>query len=72
MLFRSYQELMVIAQHKELSFGEKSFLQSTEELLSQELVIVRGIDRTTALQVLRSPFKQFVVTYGADASSSTL
>lgn len=58
-----YQELMFIAQQKDLSFGEKNLLHSTEELLAQELMVTRGIDRSVALQTLRAPFKHFVVTY---------
>jgi len=58
-----YQELMYIAQHKELSFGEKSLLQTTEELLAQEIMVVKNVDRSAALEMVRVPFKQFIVNY---------
>ena len=58
-----YQELMYIGQHKELSFGEKTLLQTTEELLAQEIMVVKDIDRSAALEMVRMPFKQFIVNY---------
>lgn len=58
-----YQELMHIAQNKDLSFGEKTLLQTTEELLAQELMVIKAIDRGDALELLRAPFKQFVISY---------
>lgn len=54
-----YQELMFISQQKELSFGEKGLLHTTEELLVQELVVVKAIDRSQAVEILRAPFKEF-------------
>lgn len=58
-----YGELMHIAQTKDLSFGEKGLLQAAEELLAQELIETSLIDRSQALELVRAPFKQFVVTY---------
>jgi len=66
-----YQELMYIAQHKDLSFGEKNLLHSTEELLAQELMVTKDIDRSASLELLRAPFKQFVVSYSPSQSSSS-
>lgn len=67
-----YQELMYMAQHKDLSFGEKNLLHTTEELLAQELMVTKDIDRGDALETLRSPFKQFVINYGPMQNQSTL
>jgi len=58
-----YRELMHISQQKELSFGEKTLLQLSEDLLSQEIMVVKNIDRSTSLELIRAPFKQFVVNY---------
>ena len=63
-----YQELMILAQQKDLSFGEKNLLHTSEELLAQEMMIVQDIDRSVALQMLRSNFKQFVVSYAPQSS----
>jgi len=60
-----YQELMYISQHKELSFGEKSLQQTTEELLAQEIMVVKDLDRSAALELIRAPFKQFIVNYAS-------
>jgi len=67
-----YQELMYIAQGKDLSFGEKGLLHSTEELLTQELMVSKDIDRSSALETLRSPFKQFIVSYAPQHRTTTL
>lgn len=66
-----YQELMYIAQGKDLSFGEKGLLQTTEELLAQELMVTKGIDRGDSLELLRAPFKQFVISYTSPHSQSS-
>jgi CarD family transcriptional regulator len=55
-----YRDLMYIAQQKDLSFGERSVLQATEELLVQEVQIVKNREREIVIQLLRNPFKQFV------------
>lgn len=57
-----YCDLMHIRLKKELSFGEKSLLQSTEDLIVQEIIEVLGKDRTDALQRLRDPFKRLMIT----------
>ena len=66
-----YQELMYIAQQKELSFGEKTLLQATEELLAQEIMIVKNLDRSASLELVRVPFKQFIVNYSASQHGTT-
>jgi len=55
-----YRDLMHVAQNKDLSFGERTLLQTTEELLAQELQVVQNENRENVIQVLRGPFKQFV------------
>jgi CarD family transcriptional regulator len=55
-----YRDLMYVAQQKDLSFGERTLLQVTEELITQEIQIVKNIDREMVMQELRSPFKQFM------------
>lgn len=67
-----YQELMYIAQGKDLSFGEKGLLHTTEELLTQEMMVAKDIDRSSALELLRSPFKQFVVSYAPSQRPTSL
>ncbi len=66
-----YQELSYIGQHKELSFGEKTLLQTTEEILAQEMMIVKNIDRSAALECVRAPFKQFIGQYATGQHGST-
>ena len=67
-----YQELMYMAQNKDLSFGEKGLLHATEELLAQELMASKRIDRSDALESLRAPFKQIVVNYAPVNGQTTL
>jgi CarD family transcriptional regulator len=67
-----YQELMYMAQHKDLSFGEKNLLHTTEELLGQELMVAKDIDRSASLEFLRSPFKQFVINYAPAQNQTNL
>lgn len=67
-----YQELMYMAQHKDLSFGEKSLLHTTEELLGQELMVTKNIDRSASLELLRAPFNQFVINYGPAQKQTNL
>ena len=49
-----YKDLLYIAQHKELSFGEKNLLQQTEAIMAQEISIVKGINEQQAIAHLRS------------------
>jgi CarD family transcriptional regulator len=55
-----YRDLMYTAQQKDLSFGERTLLQVTEELLVQEIQIVKNSEREFVVQDLRIPFKQIV------------
>lgn len=55
-----YRDLMYVAQQKDLSFGERTLLQTTEELIVQELQIVKNSERELVIQELRTPFKQFM------------
>lgn len=57
---RIYRDLMHIAQQKDLSFGERTLMQTTEELLVQEVQIVKAKEREAVIQLLRNPFKQFI------------
>lgn len=52
-----YRDLKHIANHKELSFGEKNLLFQTESLLVEEISLVIDIDRDKAIEYLRALFK---------------
>ncbi len=67
-----YRDLMHISQQKELSFGEKTLLQTTEDLLLQEIVSVKKSERTQVLQELRAPFKQFALFAQDGGQQATL
>jgi CarD family transcriptional regulator len=54
-----YRDLMHVAQQKDLSFGERAVLQATEDLILQEIQIIRNDKREVIMQELRSPFKRF-------------
>lgn len=53
-----YRDLMYISKQKDLSFGEKNLLHSIEELMVQEIQIVRGSEKEAVIQELRKPFQQ--------------
>ena len=55
-----YRDLMHIAQQKDLSFGERTVLQTTEELIVQEIQVVKNKEREMVIHLLRNPFKQFI------------
>ncbi len=57
-LIKIYRDVMYIAQMKDLSFGERTLLQNIEELVVQELQIVKNVDKELVVQEIRSPFKQ--------------
>jgi CarD family transcriptional regulator len=59
-----YRDLMFIAQHKELSFGEKTILQVVEELFVQEIQLITNQDRPSIIDDLHNPFKQ--IFFGAE------
>ena len=54
-----YRDLMHVSRQKELSFGEKTLLQTTEDLLTQELHVVQGRSREEIIEELRSSFRSF-------------
>ncbi|MFA5307344.1 MAG: CarD family transcriptional regulator [Candidatus Babeliales bacterium] len=54
-----YRDLMHVAQQKDLSFGERAVLQTTEDLIVQEIQVVRNDKRENVMQELRNPFKRF-------------
>ena len=51
-----YRDLQYISQHKELSFGERNLLQQTENLLAEEISLVKGLVEEKAIEHLRSFF----------------
>jgi CarD family transcriptional regulator len=51
-----YRDLKHIAQHKELSFGEKNLLNQTEGLLAEEISIVRKLEAEKTVECLRAMF----------------
>ncbi len=55
-----YRDLMYVAQQKDLSFGERTLLQITEELIAQEMQVIKNLNRELVIQELRTPFKQFM------------
>jgi len=59
-LTQTYRDLMNIAQQKDLSFGERNILSVLEELISQELQVVLNKEKDEVLQIIRSPFKQYI------------
>lgn len=69
-LAKIYRDLMFVAKQKELSFGEKSLLQTSEELLSQEIEIVMQKDRDLVLREIRGPFREYM-TFSVDRVKQT-
>lgn len=55
-----YRDLMYVSQQKDLSFGERTLLQTTEDLLVQELQAVKNIEKEVIIQEIRMPFKQLL------------
>lgn len=60
-LVKIYRDLMYVSKQKELSFGERALLQSTEELILQEIQLVRETDKSDIVQELRSPFRKLLM-----------
>lgn len=54
-----FKDLMYVSQQKELSFGEKSLLQTAEDLLIQEIQLITNESTKSILDKLRLPFKKF-------------
>lgn len=52
-----YRDLMHIAQYKDLSFGERTLLQSAEDLINQEMQVVMDETKESVVALLRNPFK---------------
>lgn len=51
-----YKDLQVISQTKELSFGERNLKTKIEQLLIEEISVVKNIDREKALKFLQRSF----------------
>lgn len=51
-----YKDLQVISQTKELSFGERNLKAKIEQLLIEEISVVKNIDREKALKFLQKTF----------------
>lgn len=52
-----YKELHLIALDKELSFGERNLFNQIENLLLEEIIVIKKIDKIKAQQLLRKPFE---------------
>ena len=52
-----YRDLMYISLQKDLSFGERTLLQNIEDLLAQEIQVVKDTTRESVIEDIRSPFK---------------
>lgn len=53
-----YRELTFIAQHKDLSFGERAHLQQAESLLVEEIALVGIVPSAQATEQLRAACQQ--------------
>lgn len=51
-----YKDLLWISQNKELSFGERTLKVKIEQLLIEEIAVVKNVDKDTALFFLNQPF----------------
>ena len=51
-----YKDLQMISQTKELSFGERNLKSKIEQLLIEEIAVVKNIDREKALKYLQKSF----------------
>lgn len=49
-----YRDLRLIEENKPLSFGEKHLLMQTEELLAEEIAMVKQIDHDSTVEILRT------------------
>ena len=61
-----YKDLQVISQTKELSFGERNLKSKIEQLLIEEISVVKNIDREKALKYLH---KSFLAAHKSNDSS---
>ena len=55
-----YRDLMNVSHQKQLSFGERKLFLMVEELLHQEIQIVTNQSKSSILDQLHAPFKQFL------------
>ncbi len=55
-LMKIYRDFMYITKQKELSFGEKTLLTLVEDLIVQEIVTVRKVEKEAIVQILKAPF----------------
>lgn len=53
-----YKELHLIALDKELSFGERNLFNQIENLLLEEIVVIKKIEKTAGQAMLRKPFEE--------------
>lgn len=67
---RVYRDLMHISHEKELSFGERKILQTTKELLLEEILLVANEPREVVMQKLQIPFQQMHFGEAATKSST--
>lgn len=67
-----YRDLMYASKEKELSFGEKKLLQTTKELILQEISTVQNEDREVVMQLLQNPFQQLNFPQKLDSEASVL
>ncbi|MBN2266788.1 MAG: hypothetical protein JW725_00410 [Candidatus Babeliaceae bacterium] len=49
-----YRDLRLVEEHKPLSFGEKHLLMQTEELLAEEISLVKQVDHEAIIEQLRA------------------
>jgi len=70
-LARVYRDLMFIAKQKDLSFGEKSLLSTTEDLIVQEIMVIRSDERDEAVREIRAPFREYVSIEGGQKQTPT-
>jgi len=63
--------LMFIAKQKDLSFGEKSLLSTTEDLIVQEIMVIRSDERDEAVREIRAPFREYVSIEGGQKQTPT-
>ncbi len=65
-----YRDLMYTSKDKELSFGEKKILETTKELLVEEILLVSGESRDVVTQKLYTPFLQLDIGDFARSTST--
>ncbi len=71
-LAQMYRDLRHIAQHKELSFGEKKYLQMAEDLFIQEIQLITDKKREIIIQELNDRFNYFFYGQTDDNSQQSM